>query len=453
MQKYFALPQRKTSISSMEEINSFEKLRDVVVDMTDRKSELGIEGVFASTSFSSGEDWRWQTHLANLPVYYEFRDKGISDADTIQFSYANEYKNIFDLYVNYSCTAKNDLMTKSVNDSMQEFALGKVAMVQNGNWAWGQISATEGNVVKEEDIHFLPIYTGVDGEESPTDPLAREVLAYMADKEKTSVSWNFTAFPNQQFKDNFGNTLLQYARGEIEWAHVVERVCNDWVIFVQSDAADVLAPVFTINTICAVVGLLLLLVSLVLGYILTTVITRPIVSLTAVINDISELNMSNSTSIPKSNDEIGRMGNAILHMRKELSDIVSELNNIAEILVGDSDTLYTISENVNQASTDNAATNEELAASMEETSISTDSINTSIQNMNLNVSTVADKIQNGTVLTNEIMDKTLIIHQHTRTSSDETLRVYDSIRKTSDEAITKAREVEKINQQMTKSTN
>ncbi|MBQ2257278.1 MAG: methyl-accepting chemotaxis protein [Lachnospiraceae bacterium] len=221
---------------------------------------------------------------------------------------------------------------------------------------------------------------------------------------------------------------------------------NDWVIFVQADAADVMAPITAINTICIIVGIILLMIALVVGYIMTTVITRPIVGLTAVINDISELNMSSSHKIPQSRDEIGKMGNAVQHMREELSGIVAELNDIAEILVSDSDTLYTISENVNQASTDNAATNEELAASMEETSASTDTVNTRIKHMNDSAATVADKIQNGTILTDEIMDKTSAIHQKTKTSSDETLRVYDSIRKTSGEAITKAKEVEKINQ-------
>ncbi len=42
--------------------------------MTARKADLGIDGVFASTSLSAGEQWRWQTHLANLPLFYEFKD-------------------------------------------------------------------------------------------------------------------------------------------------------------------------------------------------------------------------------------------------------------------------------------------------------------------------------------------------------------------------------------------
>ena len=38
-------------------------------------------------------------------------------------------------------------------------------MVQNGNWAWGQIAEVDGNTVKEDDVKFMPIYTGVEGEE------------------------------------------------------------------------------------------------------------------------------------------------------------------------------------------------------------------------------------------------------------------------------------------------
>ena len=51
----------------------------VVEDMTALKDELGIEGVFSSTSLASGEQWRFQTHLANLPIYYEYKDKDGND--------------------------------------------------------------------------------------------------------------------------------------------------------------------------------------------------------------------------------------------------------------------------------------------------------------------------------------------------------------------------------------
>lgn len=220
---------------------------------------------------------------------------------------------------------------------------------------------------------------------------------------------------------------------------------NDWVIFVQADEADVLKPVTTISSWCIVIGMLLLAVTLVIGYFTTAALTKPIRGLTQVINDISELNLKNECEVPKTNDEIGVMGAAVVQMREQLAKIVSELNYISEKLVGDANTLYDISEKVNAASTDNSATNEELAASMEETSGSTEDVNKNIKNMNGNVVNVAEKIKDGSLLTATAMDKTREIRRKTKDASEETIRVYGSIRETSNVAIEKAKEVEKIN--------
>lgn len=220
---------------------------------------------------------------------------------------------------------------------------------------------------------------------------------------------------------------------------------NDWVIFVQADKADVLRPVTTISTYCIIIGIVLLAIALVIGSIITSMITRPILSLTDVINDISNLNMRSEHKIPKTNDEIGVMGNAVDQMKQHLTEIVKELDSISEKLVNDANALYTITEEVNGASTDNSATNEELAASMEETSVSTETVNENIKNMNGNVVTVADKIQDGNRLALHVMEKTNKINQKTKDASAETIQVYDTIRNTSNEAIEKAKEVKKIN--------
>ena len=290
--KYFALPNKATSYTSMEEVNNYAALKAVVEDMQANKDALGIEGVFASTSLKAGEDWRWQTHLANLPVYYEFKTNNVDltsdQTKTITFQYSDNFKNIFDLYLNNSTIEPSKTGTKTVNDSMAEFALEKCAMVQNGNWAWGQVAGVDGNKVLAENVKYLPIYTGVEGEESqglctgtenffcinakaseaeqkaaadfiywlyssttgkdfvtnklgfiapfdtfeenekPTDPLAKEVLNWMSKDGVTSVAWNFTLFPSQTFKDNFGSALLQYAQGTKTWEEVKTQVVNDW---------------------------------------------------------------------------------------------------------------------------------------------------------------------------------------------------------------------------------
>ena len=292
MQKYFALPNKATDVKSVEEINSFAKLKAVVEDMTKNKEALGIKGVFASTSLKPGEDWRWHTHLANIPLYNEFSKNNVdltSDATKeISFEFSDNFKNIYDLYINNSTVSSKLLGTKQVADSMAEFALGQAAMVQNGNWAWGQIKDVDGNTVKEEDVKFMPIYTGIEGEdkfslatgtenffainakaspekqklaedfiywlfssekgkefvtndlgfiapfdtfeetEVPNDPLAKEVVRWMNNESTSIIPWNFTIFPNQTFKDNFGAALLKYSQGNMDWEAVKTQVVNDW---------------------------------------------------------------------------------------------------------------------------------------------------------------------------------------------------------------------------------
>ncbi len=291
MRKFFALPDKKTDVSSVEEIDSFDKLKEVVEEMTQRKADLGIEGVFASTSLKPGEDWRWQTHLMNLPVHYEFEKNNIDleteEVRNFNFEYAENYRKIFDLYLNNSVTDKKMLGAKIVGDSMAEFALGKCAMVQNGNWGYGQIAEVSGNVVNAEDVKMMPIYMGIDDEnqglcigtenylcinkkadeetqkaaedflywlfssqtgkryvteelgfitpfntfsedETPEDPLAREVVSWMNKEGVKTIPWDFTIFPSQVFKSNFGSQLLQYAQGAVTWEDVAKNTADDW---------------------------------------------------------------------------------------------------------------------------------------------------------------------------------------------------------------------------------
>ncbi len=290
--KYFALQNKAAKFTSMADINTFAALSALVQDMQKNASALGIEGVFSSTSLKAGEDWRWQTHLANIPVYYEFRKNDIdltSDAaKKISFEFAENYKNIFDLYTNNSVSDKKELGRKIVDESMAEFAQGKSAMVQNGNWAWSQISGIAGNTVKESNIKFLPIYTGVAGEEkqgicigtenflainskaskaeqkaaadflywlyssekgksfvlndlgfiapfdtfkadeTPTDPLAKQVVEWMNKDGITNVPWQFTVFPSQTFKDDLGAVLLQYVQGTKTYEDVKNTFVTRW---------------------------------------------------------------------------------------------------------------------------------------------------------------------------------------------------------------------------------
>lgn len=296
MNKYFALPNKAVAINSAEEIKDFATLKAVVEDMQKNKDALGIKGVFASTSMAAGNQWRWQTHTVNVPLYYEFLKKapetspvltGLA-AETLDFTYNKNFKDLMDLYTNNSLTAKTLLGSKSVDDSMAEFALGQCAMVQNGNWAAAQILGTPGNKVASADIKFLPLYMGIDGEmnaglcvgtenylcinknasaeaqagadvfltwlfssptgkklvsedlkfitpfnsfsesELPTDPLSQQVSIWMNKSGVNSIGWTFAAIPSEEWKNALGSALLAYFEGKSDWDNVVKTAQDQW---------------------------------------------------------------------------------------------------------------------------------------------------------------------------------------------------------------------------------
>ncbi len=286
LNEYIKLP--NSVISDISEINNFETFKAVVEDMQKNRIILGLHGVFASTSFADGEAWRWSTHLFNMPLFYEYRDNKFYDSDNIAFSYNENFKKIFDLYIQNSPISKEYLNFKTVKDSMDEFASGRVAMVQNGNWSINQILESEDLNINVDSIKFMPIYIDVKNEEKqglaigtenylainkytsledqeatidfltwlistdegksffiddlgfmpyfytfneseiPKDSLNNSMINYLERDKYYNVAWDFNTIPSEHFKDVLTKNMLEYAQGRRAWDSLVNVVIKTW---------------------------------------------------------------------------------------------------------------------------------------------------------------------------------------------------------------------------------
>ena len=271
-------------IASADEINNFETLKAVAEDIQAKKDELGVLGAFTSAGMDSSSDWRFKTHLANLPIYFEYKADGIGTTDAIKGTYLDNYKMIWDLYINNATCEPAMIGAKTGEDAASEFALGEAVFYQNGTWAYNDCLA-EG--LTDEELGMLPIYIGVEGEENQglctgsenywcinanaseenieatkaflewviTSDEGRDMMAnqmgfvtpfatfddgyaasnalldaaaeYIA-QGKTSVSWNFPTMPSETWKNNVGAALLEYAQGTGEWDAVVTAFVDGW---------------------------------------------------------------------------------------------------------------------------------------------------------------------------------------------------------------------------------
>ena len=280
--KYCALD--NAVIKDASEINNFATLKAVADDIQARKDELGVLGAFTSAGMDSSSDWRFKTHLANLPIYYEYKADGIGTTEAIKGTYLDNYKQIWDLYINDATCEPAMIGGKTSEDALAEFTLGEAVFYQNGTWDYN--NCINGGMT-DEQLDMLPIYIGAEGEENQglctgsenywcvnkkasqenidatlaflkwvvTSDEGRDALAnqmgfvtpfkafddgytahnalldaaarYIAEG-KTSVSWNFPTMPSETWKNNLGAALLEYAQGTGSWDNVKTAFVDGW---------------------------------------------------------------------------------------------------------------------------------------------------------------------------------------------------------------------------------
>ncbi len=146
------------------DITNFESLKRVADDIHARAAELGFDA-FTSAGLDGSSSWRFSGHLTNMPLFYEFRDDGITETPaTVKGTYLNAYKNIWDLYVADSAADAKKLSGYTGDQAEAEFGEGHAVFFQNGTWEFASLTGKYG--MKPENLAMLPIYCGVEGEEN-----------------------------------------------------------------------------------------------------------------------------------------------------------------------------------------------------------------------------------------------------------------------------------------------
>ena len=148
---------------SLDEIVDFASLKAVADDIHARADELGFDA-FSAAGLDSSSSWRFSGHLANMPLYYEFRDDEVTEMPaTITGAYMDNFKNIWDLYITDSAADATSLTTSTGDESKAQFIEGKAAFYQNGTWEYAGL--IDGGMTDDE-LAMIPIYCGVEGEEN-----------------------------------------------------------------------------------------------------------------------------------------------------------------------------------------------------------------------------------------------------------------------------------------------
>ncbi|MFC3209957.1 ABC transporter substrate-binding protein [Planomicrobium okeanokoites] len=260
-------------------ITDYASLEEAVKTLDSKKEELEIESVFA---FPGKETWVTGLHLSNTFIAPEFDHNVLSafDAPAVEFKYSDGFKKIVDLQNEYS---KQPTVSLDYSQQVEElFSLERVAIIQQGNWAYGSIAgidqefadggidmmpipvegyeegglpvgvpmywAVNSNLDEEviqaskdfldwlytsdagktavvEDFKFIPAYEGYDTSKI-SDPLSKAV--YDASEAGETIGWVFMGYPTGWGQDELGANIQKYLSEEATWEEVVDSAKAAW---------------------------------------------------------------------------------------------------------------------------------------------------------------------------------------------------------------------------------
>ena len=249
--------------------------------------------------------------------------------------------------------------------------------------------------------------------------------------------------------ESVDNAAIEYKQdGEVKLAgYAVMKSKN--VMVVQVDKDEVLGKVNKIRNVAIIAGIVILIVCVIAAYILSKMIVKPIGQLTEIIIRTSKLNFKKCPTadvLCKRKDETGEMARGVVLMRTNLAKMVGNIEDASSKINGNVNLLQDVTNVVNSMCTDNSATTEELAAGMEETAATTESIYANIGYMQTGAKDITQLSESGDQLSDEVMQRAGLLRDKTIDATRRTQETYNSVKVRSANAIEGSKAVGKINE-------
>ena len=237
-------------------------------------------------------------------------------------------------------------------------------------------------------------------------------------------------------------------KGEMKYASYAI-TGQDQILVISADESEVLEPINTVRNISIVVNVVLIILALAGAYLVSRLIVDPIKKITDIVEKTSRFDFRhnpNSAILCARKDENGVMARAISGMRGSLRKMVGNINDASARINGNVDQLQDVTNVVNSMCTDNSATTEELAAGMQETAATTESIYANIGYMQTGANDIAQLSLSGDQLSNEVMERAGQLRLKTLDATNRTQTTYESVKVRSAAAIEESKAVQKINE-------
>ena len=224
---------------------------------------------------------------------------------------------------------------------------------------------------------------------------------------------------------------------------------NRQIVVVTADEDEIMEPLNQIISKIMLLSLGILVAAIVLAYVVSQFICRPIQQITTIIVDTAQLDFRsnpNGAKLRSRRDETGEMANAVHVMRRNLRSMIGDIDTASNQITQNVDGLQEITTTVDHMCSDNSATSQQLAAGMEETAATTVTINENIEVIKNGADDINSMATEGARTSEAIMMRANDLRTKTVEASTRTMTMYNNVKTKAQEAIEGSKAVDKINE-------
>jgi methyl-accepting chemotaxis protein len=221
----------------------------------------------------------------------------------------------------------------------------------------------------------------------------------------------------------------------------------NWVLVIAADQKELTAPATRIAKTIIFSSLGVLLIALVLGFLMSVSIVKPLNKVMQIVDNTAKYNLTHDETynrIKKNKDETGKMARSVSTMRMSLREMIALLSESAETLIGNARKVELLAEELKEQTDDTSATTEQLSAGMEESAATTQEINATAQDIEAAVSQISKKAVNGAEEAREISVRANELKENSLRASENAYKVYNDVKHQLQTAMEQAKAVAQI---------
>lgn len=244
-----------------------------------------------------------------------------------------------------------------------------------------------------------------------------------------------------------GTTVVEYDFNGTTKYSAYTILNNENILVLTADESEALSGITTVTAASVGISTIVVLIAIIISFIMGRRLMRPLVKVSAIIEDVANGNIDADFSVVKeSNDEIGLIIEKMKELTQSLGSIVGRIRN-------SSDTMSSNSYELNDTSSQTLAANNEISKAVEDVAEGSTGMAASISNINENLLEMSNETKDINESVNEIRNQTTAVQDSSKIMNDKIKSMQDSSHKMDEGISAISKRIETVNTTVDKVSN